>query len=323
MTLHPRKNNQGKPVTIEHPHDPSGLDAWKAVDQIATVVPGGPLPAEVNGLLLAPWVDAPRDRNEWIHRGQGAGFEEPPFEPKDMEPAAGAVVLEPDGRVWLVAPTNAYGGYRATFPKGKCKGMDLRATALKEVFEESGLQVVLTAHLVDVTRTASRTRYYLAQRVGGSPAAMGWESQAVHLVPQECLARLATHAKDQTILEALSRFLRSASSAWLEHWIEQHGTTQRVCFAIQGFLATYGRWPTRLILSRDALAQVQRELTPTGFARLGQALRIESDGVHTLAVVDGAQRLFDYDAPDAFQVRWRIPKSAVTTWIWGALPPAN
>lgn len=127
--------------------------------------------------------------------------------------ASGAVVVEPDGRVWLVAPTNAYGGYKATFPKGTSNGRDLRATAIKEVFEESGLQVELSAFLVDVSRSLSRTRYYLAHRTGGSPAVMGWESQAVHLAPLSRLKELLNSPNDMPILDALKKALAASSCA--------------------------------------------------------------------------------------------------------------
>jgi 8-oxo-dGTP pyrophosphatase MutT (NUDIX family) len=51
--------------------------------------------------------------------------------------AAGAVVMEPDGRLWLVAPSNGFGGYLATFPKGRVEpGISLQATAIREVWEE-------------------------------------------------------------------------------------------------------------------------------------------------------------------------------------------
>ena len=69
------------------------------------------------------------------------------------------VVVEDDGRVWVVSPSNAFGGYVNTFPKGKLDpGMGLRANALKEGFEESGLQVVLTGFLCDSVRSTSVCR---------------------------------------------------------------------------------------------------------------------------------------------------------------------
>lgn len=119
-------------------------------------------------------------------------------------PASGVVVLEDDGRVWVVSPSNAYGGYINTFPKGKLEpGMCPRANAVKEAFEESGLKVALTGFLCDAIRSTSVTRYYTARRVGGHPGTMGWETQAVHLVPATQLATLADHPNDKPILQAL------------------------------------------------------------------------------------------------------------------------
>ena len=115
------------------------------------------------------------------------------------------VAVEPDGRVWVVAPTNAFGGYPATFPKGSVEpGMSLQATALREAWEEAGLAVQLTSFLVDIKRSTSFTRYYLAKRIGGNPADMGWESQAVMLAPVAELSNLLTNKNDQPILEALT-----------------------------------------------------------------------------------------------------------------------
>ena len=113
-------------------------------------------------------------------------------------------MVEPDGRVWLVAPTNGYSGYQATFPKGRVDaGLTLQACALKETFEETGLKVELVDHLLDVPRAKGFARYYFARRRGGNPADMGWESQAVHLVPQDQLAGLLNRPRDQAIALAL------------------------------------------------------------------------------------------------------------------------
>lgn len=210
MLLHPQPDNHGKAVTIHHPHETSALAAWGDAKSTATVVPEGPLPKSLNGIPVVPLDAAAAGSEGWARLASECTFEEPPFDPKGMKPAAGAVVVEPDGRVWLVAPTNAYGGYKATFPKGTSNGRDLRATAIKEVFEESGLQVELSAFLVDVSRSLSRTRYYLARRIGGSPAAMGWESQAVHLAPQPRLKELLNSSNDLPILDALKKALAAS-----------------------------------------------------------------------------------------------------------------
>jgi hypothetical protein len=55
----------------------------------------------------------------------------------------------------------------------------------------------------DIQRSTSYTRYYLAERRGGNPADMGWEAQAVMLVPKTQLPRLLNSPYDAPILAAL------------------------------------------------------------------------------------------------------------------------
>jgi hypothetical protein len=57
--------------------------------------------------------------------------------------------------------------------------------------------------LVDSERTQTYTRYYLARRVDGNPAMMGWETKPVHLVPLAQLAQLAVHPNDKPVIAAL------------------------------------------------------------------------------------------------------------------------
>lgn len=196
---HPRRDDRGRPVAIRQPSIASPLEQWLDPVAIAIAVPGGPAPALLNGIAFAS--GPPATGGDDLEC-----FDEPPFEPPaGLAPAAGVVTLEPDGRVWLVAPTNGFGGYKVTFPKGKLEpGLGHRAAARKEAWEESGLRVELTAFLADVPRSTSHTRYYLARRVGGTPADMGWESQAVWLVPLLRLAEVATHPNDRPLLTALA-----------------------------------------------------------------------------------------------------------------------
>lgn len=203
--FHPKPDDHGKPFRLRSPSTPTPLHNWSSAHEAATVVPGGPMPPVLNGLAFARWTDAPRTHQGWEALASASPVSEPAFvPPTGLEPAAGAVVIEPDGRFWLASPSNGFGGYVNTFPKGTVdKGASLQATALKEVFEESGLRVRLTAHLADVRRSTSCTRYYLARRVGGHPADMGWESQAVHLVPRERLAHFLTNSNDAKLLEAI------------------------------------------------------------------------------------------------------------------------
>jgi ADP-ribose pyrophosphatase YjhB (NUDIX family) len=161
------------------------------------------MPQRLNGISVTSW-SPPTNRSEWARLAEETPFYEPTFDAKGLKPAAGAVVVESDGRVWLVAPTNGSVRYQNTFPKGTVdEPLSLKATALKEVFEESGLRVELFEHLIDVTRSSSRTRYYLARRVGGSPADMGWESQCARLVPLESMKGLLNRREDHEVVERL------------------------------------------------------------------------------------------------------------------------
>ncbi len=204
---HPQKNEGGQQVELKHPSCPTGLSEWGDPTQLATVVPGSSMPDSVAGISIRSWTNAPSDNAKWEQLAEAAAFDEPPLKVKPgKNPASGAVVVEPDGRIWVISPSNQYAGYINTFPKGTIyphQKISLRANALKEVYEESGLQVLLTGFLVDSERSLTTTRYYLARRIGGNPADMGWESQAVHLVPRAQLAKFTNHKNDVVVVQAL------------------------------------------------------------------------------------------------------------------------
>lgn len=221
--LHPRPGEQGQPVTIKHPSTPTPQPHWLDPHATAITVPDGELPDALNGVALAPWRDHPTSAEGWnaLTNAALAGQEPPLKKSPGMKLSAGVVVREPDGRFWVVAPTNRFGGYDWVLPKGTVsEGMSLQATALCEALEESGLQVRIIGLLGDFARTTSVCRYYLAERIGGSAAAMGWESQAVALAPLEALPGLMTAAADQPVLAAIRQILgeqrASAENAMLE-----------------------------------------------------------------------------------------------------------
>jgi len=145
-------------------------------------------PHSLNGVAFDHF-DAPKTNQGWNQLAAKTKIDEPPFNiPKGESAGAGVIIQEPDGRVWVIHPTNAYGGYAATFPKGGVeKDMNLQSTAMKEAFEESGLKVELTGFAGDIKRTTSTARYYYAKRVGGTPVDAGWESENVTLAPVEDL----------------------------------------------------------------------------------------------------------------------------------------
>lgn len=218
---HPHKNEKGQLVELLQPSQATELATWDHPAQRASVTLNAEMPPMVCGLAIASWKGAPTGATGWEQLAAAAVFDELPLKPvPGKSPASGAVVVEADGRVWVVSPSNRFGGYTNTFAKGKLEnkaGLSLRANALKEVFEEAGLAVELTSFLCDSVRSTSVTRYYLARRVGGNPADMGWESQAVHLVPQAELAAFVSHPNDQGILQALSGAMSSTGSGTESH----------------------------------------------------------------------------------------------------------
>lgn len=212
QTIHPKPNEHGQPVIIKSPTTPTSMEAWNNPAAIATVVPGGHMPAELNGVPFDPWGDHPTTTTEWNSCvGLMPGLVEPAVEvPPGKKASAGVVAVEPDGRVWIVHPTGGFGGYNTTFAKGRVEaGMSMQATAVREAWEESGLKVRITGLLGDFDRTTTRTRYFLAERTGGTPALMGWESQGVSLAPLDALPGLLNGAADAPVLAALKAHLAS------------------------------------------------------------------------------------------------------------------
>jgi ADP-ribose pyrophosphatase YjhB (NUDIX family) len=207
---HPRVDDKGQPVTITSPTKPTDSSSWHAADKTATFVPDGATPKSLMGVAMKPWTP-PTTAAGWAKvEGQDPTLDHAPPQPvRGKSVAAGVVVMEPDGRVWLVKPTNNFAGYSNTFPKGTMEpGMSLQATAIKEVYEESGLKVKLTGLLGDFERPGSVARYYVGQRTGGTPAKMGWESQAVRLAAPEHLGKLLNASVDRKIADTLMREAR-------------------------------------------------------------------------------------------------------------------
>lgn len=208
-TYHPQPDEQGRRVRLHAPSCEANLAGLADPQASLTFIPGSTCGNLLNGVPLARCTQS--EVEAALRQASAApAVDEPPYLlPAGMRMAAGAVVIEPDGRLWIVAPSNAFGGYQATFPKGRVeRDVSLQATAIKEVWEESGLLVELTAFLGDFRRTQTFTRFYLARRIGGHPADMGWESQAVHLATLARARELLNRETDQAVLDAV---LKSAS----------------------------------------------------------------------------------------------------------------
>ncbi len=201
---HPKPRPNGQIEVITKRSQPSAPETWDDWQAVATWTPESRTPNAINGVAI----QALHERRATLNLHEHADaytFDEPAFEPPaGLAPAAGAVVVEPHGRVWIVHPTNQFGGYRALFPKGRAeRTRSLRETAVGEVFEEAGIIVQLFDFLIDMKRSETLTRYYLARRVDGSPADMSWESQAVSLVPLTKLETLLNRSVDKQIARAL------------------------------------------------------------------------------------------------------------------------
>ena len=75
----------------------------------------------------------------------------PPFPETRKKRAAGAVIVEPDGRVWLCEPTNHHGRYQRTFPKGtRDAGWSLEATAARRC------SILPVSHAADIMHAICR-----------------------------------------------------------------------------------------------------------------------------------------------------------------------
>lgn len=212
ITYHPKPDEAGNPVPIHKPHKPS-MDGFLDPAQIVTITPGAKLPvASLNGIRFASW-QPPADAIGWRKvDGQITIEDEPEPAPlkKGQKFATGLVIIEPDERVWMVSPTNQFGGYTNTFPKGvseKNPKSSFQSNAIREAWEETGIKARIVGYLGDVDRTTTRTRYYLAVREGGTPAEMGWESQAVHLVPLKVARAFLDSQYDHQVVDLVERFL--------------------------------------------------------------------------------------------------------------------
>lgn len=203
---HPRLSENGSNVQIKSPTHPSSHTTWHNPKAVATFVPNGDVPMSINGVPIRQWKDHPRTLEGWDYvEGVNEALHEPKFHlPPGKNASSGVIIEETDGRVWLIHPTNQFGGYDASFPKGSAEPeLSLQANAIKEAFEESGLQVEITGLIGDFERTTSVARMYRARRVGGDPTASGWETQAVSLVPKEKMYDLLNMWPDHPIAESI------------------------------------------------------------------------------------------------------------------------
>lgn len=212
--FHPCLDENGKPVVVEHPSTSTDAASW--LDSRATAIASRtdtpPLPDAINGVAFdTTFSVVPEKAEPWLKLAPNIVENEPDFiMPPGYRATSGCVVIEPDRRIWVVFPSNQFGGVICSFPKGRLEPiLSLAENAAKETWEESGLYVEPTHFLCDIVRTHVVTRFYCARRITGSPALAGWESQAVGLAPFEKLHELVNREYDRRVLPYLDAFLRT------------------------------------------------------------------------------------------------------------------
>lgn len=223
---HPKVNDKGATVTINYPSKPSHQSTWSDHTKTAVFTPGSNTPDVLNNVPMKSW--SPPKAGWGAVTGTNEKLEKDfPFEPTpNKKVGAGVVVVEPDGRIWLTRPTNSFGGYQNTYPKGTVEdGLTMQQNAIKEAWEETGLKVKITGVLGDYERDTSKARFYLAVRTGGTPKDMGWESQAISLTTLKDARKLLNRKHDIGILDDIEHLLEIAKAKGATpkggHWTAQ------------------------------------------------------------------------------------------------------
>ncbi|MDP2228364.1 MAG: NUDIX hydrolase [Moraxellaceae bacterium] len=314
---HPKLNDKGEPVTVIKPSIKSDRAAWTMPNALATATPGSAMPESIGEIDIQSWNDAPTDTAGWESFVNPTKIEEPAFAVNPgKKPASGAVIVEYDGRVWVFSPTNQYMGYVNTFPKGKIdpkQPLSMQANAVKEAFEETGLKIQLIGFLCDSQRDTTTTRYYLAHRVGGNPADMGWESQAVHLVPRDKLQGFVEHSNDAVVLKKLTNMLPPTLKREDVLITPSISSVGRIIFAVNGFRCRHGEWPTRIKMDASMADAIQDHvLTPLGWTMMSAKMDIVRISEGTV-IAENRTSFFEYDAKN------NVPHDTepADVWIWG------
>lgn len=180
---------------------------------------------------IARACEAGYTRNEVLAAYADLGSADPLHEVEPVQPlkfvgtmaprrAAGGVVFDRQGRILLRKPTNEYGGYVWTFPKGGIDPGERPAmAALREVAEETGWRCRITSKLGDYKgSTGVNTFYTMApvERVSEPDA----ETEAVVWARPVHAANLLQKTRISIGRERDMRILRDAL-AWFD---QKHGT---------------------------------------------------------------------------------------------------
>lgn len=149
------------------------------------------------------------DPTSYLKIPDNKSFVEPEFPNGTKVKKAGVVVIEPDGRFWIMEPLNHVGGTH-NFAKGTVEdGLSIQQNALKEAKEELGLDVKIVDRLGDFGDNSGKNykpdmdgskepiaRYYIGVRTGGTPNDAHWEADKVKLVSSDSARNLFRQGKD-------------------------------------------------------------------------------------------------------------------------------
>jgi len=132
----------------------------------------------------------------------------------------GGVLINDQGQTLLREPENHYGGYTWTFAKGRPDAGEVPvATALREVFEETGYQASVIERLPGLFRGSTGDTLFFVMRPEGEQLAFGVETRQTrwcHIDEAKRLVDLSTleqgRSRDQKVLIALEQWIASNNS---------------------------------------------------------------------------------------------------------------
>ena len=137
-----------------------------------------------------------------------------------LKAAYGGVVIDAEGRVLLREPTNHFGGYAWTFPKGKADpGETAEQAALREVQEETGCTARILAPIPgDFAGDTSMNNYFLMTEADpGVPFGRhDAETSQVRWVTFEEAAKLITETPNHNGRQRDLRVLNEAERLYKE-----------------------------------------------------------------------------------------------------------
>lgn len=135
---------------------------------------------------------------------KGAGVWAPEVLPVNNKGVStGAIIFDPaTEKVFIYEPKDHFGLYQHTFPKGQLEPHLTHAeNAIKEVWEETGMQAKLLDHLGSWEKSTSHSSYYVGYAEKGNPTKFGVETQAVKVVPLDELKGLLNKSVDKKIAD--------------------------------------------------------------------------------------------------------------------------